>query len=245
MTNSHDYTFFGQKVALTIQSASQTHPFAFFRLIKRNNIGKWEKPSNGEGQRIKFNLEEIVMILNVLRRDLNVWSTVNYSNNEDINTSIKWGGENKIIFSMGEYYMELPPSQVEILILLLTHILKEKIKYATSIGNDKSEVPQQPKIHLKQKMNQSKNLDISTKSETISNTKTTVTKKIKTNLKQVNCIIIFETSKALRLQFPSGEESWIPKSTIKSHFNSSNKGEQKFFIDSWILEKNQIATRAE
>ena len=54
--------------------------------------------------------------------------------------------------------------------------------------------------------------------------------------------IIAETEKAVRIQFNSGQESWIPKSTIKSPFIHEQNREQEFTIDTWVLEKNNIST---
>jgi hypothetical protein len=54
--------------------------------------------------------------------------------------------------------------------------------------------------------------------------------------------IIAETEKAVRIQFNSGKENWIPKSTIKSPFIHEQNREQEFSIDTWVLEKNNIST---
>ena len=52
--------------------------------------------------------------------------------------------------------------------------------------------------------------------------------------------LIAETEKAIRIQFTSGQEQWIPKSTIKSVFESEANKLQEFLIDTWVLEKNKI-----
>ena len=54
--------------------------------------------------------------------------------------------------------------------------------------------------------------------------------------------IIAETEKAVRIKFNSGQENWIPKSTIKSDFESKKDNIQEFLIDTWVLEKNSILT---
>ena len=54
--------------------------------------------------------------------------------------------------------------------------------------------------------------------------------------------LIAETEKAVRIQFNSGQEHWIPKSTIKSPFIHELNKEQEFSIDTWVLEKNNIST---
>ena len=54
--------------------------------------------------------------------------------------------------------------------------------------------------------------------------------------------LIAETEKAIRIQFNSGQENWIPKSTIKSVLEHEKNIIQEFLIDTWVLEKNKILT---
>jgi len=60
---------------LIVQSSSKEEPYIFFQCIKEKNNGNWEKPSRGEGKKIKFNLKEIVRILQVLKHNTNKWAT--------------------------------------------------------------------------------------------------------------------------------------------------------------------------
>ena len=62
------------------------------------------------------------------------------------------------------------------------------------------------------------------------------------NIKKIQGKIMAETKKALRLQFKSGQEHWIAKSTISSKFNSQQETFQSFSIQLWVLEKNNILT---
>lgn len=52
--------------------------------------------------------------------------------------------------------------------------------------------------------------------------------------------ILRETEKALFIAFRNGRESWVPKSTVYSAFDSNSKNTQEFTIAQWILEKNNI-----
>ncbi|MHA2182885.1 MAG: hypothetical protein ACXAAH_15815, partial [Promethearchaeota archaeon] len=63
---------------------------------------------------------------------------------------------------------------------------------------------------------------------------------IQENIRTVQGKIIAETEKAVRIQFKSGKENWIPKSTITSKFNSQRDTFQPFSIKTWVLEKNNI-----
>jgi hypothetical protein len=63
--------------------------------------------------------------------------------------------------------------------------------------------------------------------------------------KTVQGKIIAETKKAVRIQFNSGQENWIAKSTITSIFTSQRDTFQPFTIQSWVLEKNNILIEKE
>ena len=50
-----------------------------------------------------------------------------------------------------------------------------------------------------------------------------------------------ESPKALLITLDSSEEFWIPKSTIHSEYDVSEKTKsQKFIVDKWIIEKTKI-----
>ena len=75
MVDNHNYSFFGQKFAIILQSSSKEQPAIFFQCIKTKSDGSWEKPSSGEGKKTKFSIEEMVMILEVLKEKRVTWST--------------------------------------------------------------------------------------------------------------------------------------------------------------------------
>ena len=52
--------------------------------------------------------------------------------------------------------------------------------------------------------------------------------------------ILRETEKALFIAFKNGRESWVPKSTVFSPYNSNSEKTQEFTIAQWLLEKNNI-----
>ena len=76
MVDIHSRSFFGQNVGLIVRSPSRAEPFIFFTFTMKKQDGSWEKFKNGEGKSIKISLEEIAMILEVLNRNQNSWSTV-------------------------------------------------------------------------------------------------------------------------------------------------------------------------
>lgn len=52
--------------------------------------------------------------------------------------------------------------------------------------------------------------------------------------------ILRETEKALFIAFANGRESWVPKSTVRSIYNSNSEETQEFTIAQWLLKKNNI-----
>ncbi len=237
MVDNHSYSFFGQKVGLIIQSASKTEPFIFFRLIKSKNDGSWEKPSSGEGKVIKFSLEEMVWIIRVLNKGVNSWSSYHTFKDNKTPISFKWedGEKAKLWIHIGSYSKVLEYSQFKILEMLLTHILKEKIEFATAPNRAKKrKVDTLSNIVVQEEIiNASKNIDRNNKTNSVYNGK-------HSEIEDIVGTVKGETDKALLIQFENEVEVWIPKSRIHSGFNNSKNLVQKFSIDSWILKKNKV-----
>lgn len=239
MTDKHSQSFFGQSTVMLIQSSSKQDPFIFLQFIKKKGDGSWEKPSQREGKKVKCGLEEIIMILQVSRMESKSWSTVHSYKDEKTPISIKWEGDQKIWVNVGEYTKMLSFSQIEIIKLLLTHILQEKIEFAT-IPEKKSggytpakEGTAKPHPQSMKEEKQEPELvvveEISTGNDPSD------------DLTTIQGTIAGETEKALLLKLKSGSENWFPKSTIKSHYSPEKETSQTFLIDSWIIEKNKIA----
>jgi len=236
MVDTHSYSFFGQKVGLIIQSNAKNEPFIFFRLIKSKSDGSWEKPSGGEGKIIKFSIEELVWIIRVLNKEVKSWSSYHTFKNSKTQISIKWEEEEKgkLWIHIDSYSKVLEYAQFTILTMLLQHILKEKIEFAT--------IPNRTKKNNPGELNK-----IVVQEEVI--TDATTIEKIQTNddndenpkkMAKIVGSIKSETSKALLIQFNNGSEVWIPKSTVHSGFNNIKDLVQDFTIDSWILKKNKV-----
>ena len=90
MVDRHNQSFFGQSSGMTLISASKSDPFIFIKCIKKKNDGNWEKPSLGEGKTVKCNLDEIVMILEVLKGKRKAWSSYHNFNDSKTSISFKW-----------------------------------------------------------------------------------------------------------------------------------------------------------
>jgi hypothetical protein len=258
MVEFHSKSFFGQNTGLIINSASKFQPFIFFKCIKKKPDGKWEKPSKNEGKLIKCSLEEIVMILEVLnRRSLNWKSFHSY---KAIKTLLSFSWENEtadtLWINIGDYSKMLNHAQVEILRLLMSHVLKEKIIFATTLkikeeykkGKDKS---LKNKITLNKER---KNLMGLPKEQVYMNFIEEIyeneasdqlkiprkSSKTKSNMSKINGKISNETDKAILIKFESSKEFWIPKSSIHCSYIPRKNLSQKFLIDNWILKRNEI-----
>jgi hypothetical protein len=221
MVDKHSQSFFGKSTGMSIQSSSRDDPYIFFKCIQKKQDGTWEKPSIGEGKTIKCNLDEMVMIYEVLNKNLNVWSS--YHNFKDVKTQIsfKWENEKKerLYINIDKYSKMLNFAQAEILRLLLKHLIKEKIEHATTLNIKKERYSE----------NKSSQSEI------------TVTEERKENESSpVKGTIKGETQKALLINFDDEHKCWIPKSAIKSNYDSASDMNQTFQIDDWLLKRNNI-----
>ena len=81
MADNHVKTYFGQQSAVTIISNSKQEPFIMIRIFKKNANNVWEKPSKGEGVIVKLSIEEVILVLEVFRKNKTSWKTFhNYKN---------------------------------------------------------------------------------------------------------------------------------------------------------------------
>jgi len=256
MVDSHSKIFFGQNTGLILRSSSKYDPFIFIRCIKKKPNGHWEKPSENEGKMIKCSIEEIVLILQVLNRRSLIWQT--FHTYKEIKTSLAFSWEDesseRLWVNIGDYSKMLTLAQTEILRLLLSHLLKEKVIFSTS-SNRKDQKRNENKI-MHQKFDSNSNIHnqngkshlhlleenyeypMIQKEKKILNTQTE--KSMLKNKSNVDGKISGETDKAILINFNSDKEIWIPKSTIHCHYIPRKNLTQKFLIDNWILKKNKI-----
>jgi hypothetical protein len=259
MGDSHSKSFFGQNTGLILNSSSKNEPFFFVRCIKRKPDGIWEKPSKREGKVIKFSMEESIMILQVLNRKLLNWSSYHTYKDNKTSISFNWEDEKaKVLWiNLGNYSKMLNFAQAEILKLLIAHILKEKIEFATISNRGGSYKNKQTTNQLNNINNSNEDTefkevysnDLLEEFDDYSFNTNKVVPSVKNKEKesnnkrsQINGTIKGETEKALLLNFNSGQELWIPKSTIHSKYQQKKDLDQKFLIDNWILKKNKITS---
>ena len=245
MVDRHNQSFFGQSSGITFISSSKSDPFIFIKCIKKKNNGSWEKPSLGEGKTIKCNLDELVMILEVLKGNKKVWSSYHNFNNSKTSISFKWDedSEEKVYINIADYSKMLSYSQIIILKMLLEHLLREKIVYATV-----------PNIKYKKPINNEEDLDTPDNEEQFKQKNEDneededglpiiVEEKVDLEYDKITQIygaIRGESNKALLLNLSDGHEIWFPKSVIHSDYSPEKEVNQSFLVDTWILKKNKI-----
>ena len=265
MSDQHSQSFFGQNTGLLLNSTSKSDPYLFIRCIKRKTNGIWEKPSKREGKVIKCSLEEIVMILNVLDRKSLNWQSYHTYKDKKTAISFSWEDENAktLWINIGEYSKMLTFAQAEIFRLLLNHILDEKIMFATNSYNDNLDITKERNNSLKEfnyltenedkciiKGNSYNNIPLENVYERNINLVPGQTEKISSKARSnhtlfddasnIDGIISGESEKALLINFNSGKEIWIPKSTIHCQYTPKKNLVQKFLIDNWVLKRNKI-----
>ena len=133
MVEYHNKAFFGSKAGMFFDSGSWTSPIFFLRFIKKKDTGAWEKPSKGEGKSIKFSLEEMALILRVLRNEAPSWKTVHKFEENQTDISFKWdkGEKERFHINCDRYHKMLNYSEVMVFKALLEHVFDEKIANST------------------------------------------------------------------------------------------------------------------
>lgn len=137
--------------------------------------------------------------------------------------SFKWedGNNKKLWINIGSYSKMLNLAQIEIFRLLLKHIIKEKIKYATGSSVNLSTV----------KLPESNTTEISPRKRPLTQI-IYLQKSANINPKsQISGAIKKETDHALLIKFSDSKEIWTPKSIIESDYDSHKSILQTFLID--------------
>lgn len=138
MADQHNWSFFGQKIAMFMNSSSMTDPKTWLRMIRKNEQTQvWEKPSANEGIVVSINLTELASIMDVLAHLEEEWSTVHTwqaktGAKSSTSISFKWDKEHKGIWiNIGTYGKNLKDGELRLFDKLLTHLFNEKVEFAT------------------------------------------------------------------------------------------------------------------
>ena len=241
MADFHTKTFYGQKKSVRVTSPSKQVPYIFLSCLNRKNDGSWEKPSEGEGKTVRLSIEEIICILEVLYRRSANWRGFHVFKERKTEIYVGWADESRQVLrvKIGEYIKKLRFPNLNFMTLLLDHILKEKIEFATS-GTfetktiEKAELDEEAEYGLF-----SEHITARDGLHIVETTEFSASR----NTVEINAKIKVESPKALLITLDSGEEFWIPKSTIHSTYDVNEKKKpQMMIVDKWIIEKNKILT---
>ena len=237
MVDSHSKSFFGQNTGIIVSSFSSSVPFTFIHCFKKKPNGTWEKPSSKEGKSIKFSLEEIVLILRVLNRQTLNWQTQHNYNDKTTSISFNWEDDEAEVLwiNIGKYSKRLNLAQTEILKLLLSHFLQEKIIHSTLPKKIARNIKTKNPLTLEVK--ETKEIGGNMDEYYEANLSEPLNRGVILNeISDIEGSIVGETDKAFLIKFDKIEE-WIPKSAIKNRSITQKNISQKFKIDNWILIK--------
>ena len=238
MADFHTKTIYGQKSSLIITSPAKMVPYIFLSCIKRKDDGTWEKTTKGEGKTVKLSIEEIICILEVLNRRSANWRGYHVFKDRKTEIYVGWEDESRQVLQVriADYIKKVRFPNLNFMTLMLDHILQEKIEFATS-GTFET------KAEEKVKVDEEKEYGLFTEHITARDglhIVETTEYGISVDTIEIKAKIKVESPKALLITLESGEEFWIPKSTIHSEYSVTNKDFQTFLVDRWIIEKEKI-----
>jgi len=235
MADFHTKSFFGQNSGIIIKSPAKSVPYIFLTCINKKEDGTWEKPSKNEGKTIRLSLEEIICILEVLNRKSQNWRGYHVFKDEKTEIFVGWHSEAREVlkFKIGNYKKKLKFPNTNFLIKLLEHILDEKIEFATS-GIFETKVGREKKVEGEYSVF-SEHIKAKDGLQVVETTEYELSKE----RMEINVKIKIESPKALLISLDTGNEFWVPKSTVHSQYDVNNKENyQKLLIDKWIIDKN-------
>jgi len=239
LADFHIKTFYGQKKSVRVTSPSKQVPYIFLSCINRKNDGSWENPSEGEGKTVRLSIEEIICILEVLYRRSANWRGYHVFKDRKTEIYVGWEDESRQVLrvKIGEYIKKLRFPNLNFMTLLLDHILNEKIEFATS-GTFETKTMEKVEIDEEAEFGLfSEHITARDGLHIVETTEFSVSR----STVEINAKIKVESPKAILITLNSGEEFWIPKSTIHSEYDVSDKNKlQKLIVDKWIIEKHKI-----
>ncbi len=239
MADFHTKTFYGQKSSLSISSPAKTLPHIFFSCFNRKDDGTWEKTAKGEGKTVKLSIEEIICILEVLYRKSANWRGYHVFKDRKTEIYAGWEDESRLVLliKIGGYMKKLRFPNLNFLTLLLEHLLSEKIEFATSGTLESKKNGKQEADEVAEYGVFAEHITARDGLHIVETTEYDTS----INTLEIKAKIKVESPKALLITFESGEEYWIPKSTLHSVFDINNKGMlQKLVVDKWIIEKHRV-----
>ena len=238
MADFHTKTFYGQKSSIIITSPAKMVPYIFISCINRKDDGTWESPRKSEGKTVKISIEEIICFLEVLRRNSANWRGYHVFKERKTEIYVGWEDESRQVLKIkiGNYTKKLRFPNINFMALLLGHLLQEKIEFATS-GTFESKEKEEKIDEETEYSLFSEHITARDGLQVVETTEYGAS----VDTVEVKAKVKVESPKALLIILDSGEEFWIPKSTIHSLYVLDKKDKyQNFVVDKWIIERNKI-----
>jgi len=129
----HQRSFFGQKVGIIYDSGSWDDESIYLTFLKQLDDKTWEKPSRQMGKKIKLNLGEQIMIAKVLSGELKDWSTVHKFKEQNTSISVNRDEKENVWIKVDAYRKRITSPELEILLMMIEHVIHEKIVHSTGI----------------------------------------------------------------------------------------------------------------
>jgi len=172
---------------------------------------------------------DVAFILRVLRGEKNAWKTFHSFEGREISISFERNSENNenLNVKAGDYVKLLNYGETEVFKALLEHVFQEKVVSSTETKKREDLSGSE----FKKEANQVTAEEILEEEKIEPVVKETAV---------LTGVCEGETEKALLIAFEGKKAIWVPKSTIRSDYDSESTASQKFEIDTWILKKNNI-----
>jgi len=239
LTNYHVKSFYGVETALIFTSPSQKIPYITLNCLKKKNNKDWEDLSKGEGKTIHLSMEEIICMLEVLKKKISHWHGYHVFREDKTEIHVGWEDESRqvVIFKIEDYVKKLRFPNLNFLTLLLEHVLSEKIIHATSGTREAFEIMEEKLKYEEVYGLFSEHITTRDGLQVVETTEYDIdieTVMIKAKIK-------VESPTALLIMLDSGEEFWIPKIIIHGKYDPKDtKRYQDLLVDKWILDKNKV-----
>lgn len=252
MADQHSQNFFGQKTGLILDSDAKNKPHIFIRCLRKKKTGKWEKFD--ESKVVKLSLLELIAIYDVLDHKRKLWNTFHQFKEIKTPISFAWDeyDDDLLWINIDNYSRPLNYPQTELLRRILSHIIEEKIAYATvredySKADHHKEKRSKSPGDLEQRQNHYSSSYQGNQSSSKTHTKSKPDNNMETSASTGNgkfsnltAKIKIGREKALLLVLEDGQEIWLPKSTIIGDYNEQAQSFQQFKVKNWILEKRNL-----
>jgi hypothetical protein len=240
MADYHTKTFYGRNSSVKIVSPSKMVPYIFLSCMKRKDNGEWEDLNKKNGRTVRISIEEIICILEVLNRKSANWRGYHIYKDRKTEIYVGWEDESRqiLLIQIEDFLKKLRFPNTSFMTLLLDHILTEKIEFATGVAFETKSKEELEEIDGTREYSLfSEQITARDGLQVVETTEYGVSiEKV-----EVKAKVKVESPKALLLMLETGEEFWIPKSTIHSPYKADNRDSyQKFMVDKWIIEKNKI-----